>query len=242
MQRIISLVPSLTELLFDLGLESQIVGRTRFCVYPAGKIDEVPIVGGTKNPNIEKIRNLAPDLIILNKEENRKYDADALAGFARIYVSEISTVEEALHEIGQIGELTGTHKKASALTSRIRKLIPEQPAQNAPAAAYLIWKKPWMASGSDTYIHDVMRTFGIKNVFESETRYPEFTKEQLQAKNPELVLLSSEPYPFSEKHISEMKQILPNAKIELVNGEYFSWYGSRMEEGFEWISTWRKQL
>lgn len=241
-KRIISLVPSLTELLFDLGLKDQLVGRTRFCVHPKDEIQDIEIIGGTKNPNIEKIRDLDPDFILANKEENRKEDVAELSKQVNVMVSEIDTVNEALFAIHEIGELLTRKKEAEKLISETTALLDQKPKSRLLSVAYLIWKDPWMTIGNDTYIHDVLANYELENVFGNQTRYPKTSLEELAVKNPDVILLSSEPFPFKEKHIAEIRKVLPSAKIELVNGEWFSWYGSRMLKAFEWMNEWRKSI
>ncbi len=241
-ERIISLVPSLTELLFDLGLEQQIVGRTRFCIHPEDRVNTIPVCGGTKNPNTEKILSLNPDLIIANKEENRKADVEALSDDVEVVVSDISTVEQAIEFIQQVGEKLEVQDPSTALTVRILEAFNQRPTKSSVDTAYFIWKDPWMTIGNDTYIHDVMVHYGLRNVFEEQTRYPTTTIEELVELSPEIVLLSSEPFPFKEKHIQELQSRLPNSNIMLVDGEWFSWYGSRMLPAFKGLNEWRERL
>ncbi|MTI87215.1 MAG: hypothetical protein FH748_04520 [Balneolaceae bacterium] len=241
-QRIVSLVPSLTELLFDLGFGDKIIGRTRFCIHPEEKIGEIPIIGGTKNPRIEKILGLKPDFILANKEENNKEDVEELARHTEVHVTDINTVAEAVEAIGELGAMLKASKEAEKLTTRISELVAEIPRVPPVRAAYFIWKDPWMTIGNDTYIHDVMQLYALKNVYADQTRYPKTSLEELSRINPELILLSSEPYPFKEKHIAEIREHLPSARIELVDGEWFSWYGSRMLIAFKKLNTWRRGL
>lgn len=240
--RIISLVPSLTELLIDLGLKKQLIGRTRFCINPAKHVLEIEIVGGTKNPNIEKIIKLKPDFILANKEENRKEDIDELSKHAEVHVTEIGTISEALLVIHELGNLFERKLEAGKLISDTNELLENRPKNRLLSTAYLIWKDPWMTIGKDTYIHDVLDTYRLENVFGRRSRYPKTSLEELVEKNPDIILLSSEPYPFKEKHAEELRAVLPAAKIELVNGEWFSWYGSRMPKSFKWMNKWRASL
>lgn len=241
-QRIISLVPSLTELLFDLGLEDQLIGRTRFCIHPENKVNEVEIIGGTKNPRLDKIVEMEPDFILANKEENRKEDIEDLESYADVMVTDILTIEDALMEISSIGMKLGVSDKARQVVQTITKLLSSKPDSTPISTAYLIWKDPWMTVGNDTYIHDVLKTYGLQNVFGAEERYPKLTLEKLSAKRPELILLSSEPYPFKEKHLTEIQTACPHSKVKLVNGEWFSWYGSRMVPSFEALNKWRQHI
>ncbi|MDZ7806106.1 MAG: helical backbone metal receptor [Gracilimonas sp.] len=240
--KIISLVPSLTELLIELDLKKQLIGRTRFCIHPENIVQDIEIIGGTKNPNIDKITELKPDLIIANKEENREEDILALQSHAEIMVTEISTVEDALVEINRIGRRTRRSESAQKITSQISAVLNERPKSKRLNTAYLIWKDPWKTVGNDTYIHDVMGKYGLINIFKDHTRYPNTDLQELSELSPELILLSSEPYPFKEKHIKEIKEHFPDSKIELVNGEWFSWYGSRMAPSFKALNEWRTSL
>jgi ABC-type Fe3+-hydroxamate transport system substrate-binding protein len=226
-QRIVSLVPSQTELLCGLGLEERVVGITKFCVHPKDWFRNKTRIGGTKQLNFEAISALNPDLIITNKEENNKEDIERLAEDFPIWVSDINNLDSALEMIQMVGEITGTD--ASVLAEEIRvgfdKLQPIWPTQKT---LYLIWKNPFMAAGSDTFIHDLMTRCGFENVT-NQGRYPELSEEEIIELNPELVLLSSEPFPFKAKHIQELQELLPKARIKLVDGEMFSWYGSRLK-------------
>jgi ABC-type Fe3+-hydroxamate transport system substrate-binding protein len=241
-QKIVSLVPSLTELLFDLGLEDQIIGRTRFCIHPKGKVDQVEIMGGTKNPRIDKIRKAKPDLIIANREENRKEDVDNLQKDFEVMVSDIKTIEDALFTIHDIGNRCGAKKAAEELISAIRKEYHNAPDEPQLSVAYMIWRDPWMTVGADTYIHSVLNHWNLKNVFSNQTRYPKTTLEDLSNKNPDIILLSSEPYPFKEKHIKQVETACPDSRVLLVDGEWFSWYGSRMLPSFRKLNSFRKAI
>lgn len=227
--RIVSLVPSQTELLHYLGLDAEIAGITKFCVHPHSWFRHKTRVGGTKSPDLEKIRSLQPDLIIANKEENREEDILALSEQFPVYVSDISTLEEALDMIVYIGRLTATNERAAELATAIRnnfELL--KPIGRPLRAAYLIWQKPFMAAGGGTFINDMMQRCGLQNIFGGTERYPETTIDQLKEKNCEVLLLSSEPFPFKQEHAETLRQELPGTKVLLVNGELFSWYGSRL--------------
>lgn len=226
-QRIVSLGPSQTELLFDLGLDDQVVGITKFCVHPEKWFRTKTRVGGTKQVDFEKIKAINPDLIIANKEENTKEDIEALIQEYPVWVSDVSDLNSALEMIKMIGEIvdSDTSDLISKIETGFSALHPLPPRKNA---VYLIWRKPFMAAGSDTFINDMLCRCGFENLIE-ETRYPEVDASKLSALNPEFILLSSEPYPFKEKHIQELQEIVPNAIIELVDGEMFSWYGSRLK-------------
>lgn len=242
--RIISLVPSLTELIIDLGLQEQLVGRTRFCVHPADQIESIPIVGGTKNPTIDKILELNPDAIIANKEENKKEHIEELRekSDAHIEITDIASIEDALLAIHELGVLLSVRQSADEMAREISSKLAQRPDEPPLRTAYFIWKDPWMTVGGDTYIHDVLRQWKLQNVFGHRKRYPKIDLPQLAERNPELVLLSSEPYPFKEKHLGEVEKACPNARLLLADGEWFSWYGSRMRHAFDRLNTWRKAI
>lgn len=239
---IISLVPSLTELLFDLGLEGKIIGRTRFCIHPEEKVREVDIVGGTKNPRINKIRDANPGLILSNREENRKEDIKLLQEEFRVHLTDINSIEDALLSIHEIGEICGVPDKAQELISAIRTEYDSVPDEPVLSAAYLIWREPWMSVGRNTYIHSVLTHWGFENVFGNITRYPKTTLKQISEKNPDVILLSSEPYPFRDKHAEEIASVCNESRILQVDGEWFSWYGSRMLPSFKKLNTFRKAI
>ncbi|NVO30502.1 ABC transporter substrate-binding protein [Hymenobacter sp. P5342] len=229
-RRIVSLVPSQTELLFDLGLGARVVGLTKFCVHPAGARQSATVVGGTKNFDFEKIAALKPDLIIGNKEENYQEGIERLAAQYPVWMSDISTLEDALDMIRRVGLITGRKETGDALATDIAAsfaaLAP--PAAELIPAAYFIWRKPYMVAANGTFIDEMLARAGFRNVFGGLGRYPEITPEQLQAAAPSQILLSSEPYPFADKHVVEFRQLCPAARIRIVDGELFSWYGSRL--------------
>lgn len=228
-QRIVSLVPSQTELLFDLGLEERIVGLTKFCIHPKEQVKEKTKIGGTKNFKLDVIDELQPDLIIGNKEENYPEGIAALQEKYPVWMSDIYTLEDSLQMITQLGELTGTEAKAEQIAQGIAAGFQKlQPVQPAIPTAYFIWRGPYMAVGSDNFIDHLLQRCGFSNVFADQPRYPEVSPEQLRAAAPKLILLSSEPYPFQEKHITEFQEICPEAVVKVVDGEMFSWYGSRL--------------
>lgn len=231
--RIISLVPSQTELLHYLGLEEQVIGITKFCVHPQQWFRTKSRVGGTKQVSIDTIHRLQPDLIIANKEENVKEQVEALAAHYPVWVSDVNNLEDACNMIGSIGKMVQRTEAAQKLIARIqdefedlRKSVGTTVAQIQ--TAYLIWKDPLMSAGGDTFIHDMLTRAGFKNIFANRTRYPSTNIEELKTSNCQLLLLSSEPYPFKQQHADELQQQLPGIKMVLVDGEMFSWYGSRL--------------
>lgn len=228
--RIISLVPSQTELLFDLGLDKEVVGITKFCIHPKEKVGQKEKIGGTKNLNIEKIRSLTPTLIIANKEENEKEQIEALAKDFPVWISDVTDLQSALEMIAAVGEMTQKEKEAQKLSNNISKAFAYlAPLRETKTSAYFIWQNPFMVAGNNTFINDMLQRTGFKNCFENlKGHYPEISSQQLQKANPEVILLSSEPFPFKEKHVDDFKKICPAAEIVLVDGELFSWYGSRL--------------
>ncbi|MFY0671866.1 MAG: ABC transporter substrate-binding protein [Bacteroidia bacterium] len=226
-KRIISVVPSQTEFLFYLGLKDEIVGRTRFCIHPKSEIKRVKNIGGTKQLKLGEIEQLQPDLIIANKEENDKEQIRFLQKKYPVYTSDILTVDSAFTMITDVGRLCGTEEKAIELVFNIKKGINELPKIKA-SVAYLIWYQPYMAAAKETYIDELLKILGFQNVFGDFTRYPQIGIKQLIETKPSHIFLSSEPFPFKQKHIDEIQDELPNSKIVLVDGEMFSWYGNRM--------------
>ena len=236
-KRIICLVPSITELLFDLGLRDEVVGITKFCVHPENWFRTKRRVGGTKNISFDIIRSLSPDLIIANKEENVKEQVLQLEALCPVYVSNVCNLEEALEMIEQLGKLIGKTASAELLVCDIRKEFADlQPIVPGPKTAYLIWQDPFITVGGDTFISDMLRKCGFNNVTNTNTRYPAISIKELLDLKCELLLLSSEPFPFSEKHIPAIRrqlqlhgsQIAEAIQIALADGEFFSWYGSRL--------------
>lgn len=235
--RIISLVPSQTELLHYLGLEEETIAITKFCIHPKDWFQNKTRIGGTKAIDIEKIVSLQPDLIIANKEENVKEQVEALATHP-VWVTNVNNLPDAYQMIRDIGQLTVTSATGSALIAAVQNEFSELHAGSDPIpVAYLVWKDPYMTIGGDTFIHDMLEKAGMKNVFEAKRRYPEITIPQLRASGCKMLLLSSEPYPFAQKHIAELSHQLPGIKIKLVDGEMFSWYGSRLLEAARYFKT-----
>jgi len=228
-QRIISLVPSITELLFSLGLEDRVVGITKFCVHPEDWFRTKTRVGGTKNIHIDIIQRLSPDLIIANKEENVKEQIEILAAQFPVWVTDIKNFDNAMQMILRTGEITGKEEAANQLRQQIESAFAALPTFTKKIrTAYLIWQEPLMTVGGDTFIHHMIEKAGLENVFAAEQRYHEITMDTLQAVRPECLLLSSEPFPFRQQHIDHMQPLLPDTRILLADGEIFSWYGSRL--------------
>lgn len=240
--RIVSLVPSQTELLADLGLADHVVGITKFCIHPESWRKSKTIIGGTKNFDFDRIRSLQPDLIIGNKEENYPEGIKTLTAQFPVWMSDITTLSNALGMIRKVGQITDTSFKAEKIAEDIESSFSKLVKLPSLKTLYLIWKGPWMAAAQGTFIDEMIRLCGLQNCFTRQTRYPELNTEQIQRLNPELILLSSEPYPFKEKHIEELQLLCPNSKIILVDGEMFSWYGSRLLKFSNYVANLKQQL
>ena len=234
LKRIVSVVPSQTELLFDLGIGESVVGVTWFCIHPQEAMEKHK-VGGTKSLKLEKIAALNPDLIIANKEENAQEQIEWLAERFPVWISDIKVLDDATAMIKSIGDITGKSLKANEIIEDINVVFDRLKSEKALHALYLIWKHPYMSIGSDTFIHHMMLRAGFINVMGSLIRYPEVSENEIKKINPEIVLLSSEPYPFKQKHVLELQKLLPDSEIRLVNGEMFSWYGSRLIKAGEYF-------
>ncbi|NOT36410.1 MAG: ABC transporter substrate-binding protein [Saprospiraceae bacterium] len=242
-QRIISTVPSVSELLYDLGLEQKVVGITKFCIHPAHWLSQKKIIGGTKNLRFDAIESLSPDLIIANKEENTEAEIHYLMSKHKVWVSDINNLIEAEEFILEMGRILDSKLNSDLLFSTIQKS--RQSFQKLVSdvtkeirVCYLIWRNPYMAVGAETYIHSMIKECGFINVFEDKNRYPEVTLEDILERNPDWVFLSSEPYPFKEIHLNEFGRL----KAILVDGEAFSWYGSHIIRSFYYFCNLVPQL
>ena len=224
-QRIISLVPSITEYLYALGLGDRVVGITKFCLYPDAWFQTKPRIGGTKTPDIYKIKALKPDLIIGNKEENRQEDIAALGEFAPVWMSDVNSIQDMYSLLMVIGRMVGEEAKALEWVERWNTYFAEnKDLGQGKKALYFIWKDPEMVVGKGTYIHAYMEAIGYANCVE-KGRYPMLS--DLDELNPDVVLLSTEPFPFKETDFGYFQDRFPAAQVLLVSGEAFSWYGVR---------------
>ena len=228
-ERIVSLVPSVTELLYDLGLGPSIAGITKFCVHPASLFREKPRIGGTKQLHTREIDRLRPDLVIANKEENIKEQVEALAANWPVWVTDVYDLPSALQMIGDLGQLTGREQEAFRLQREIRTVFRgyRRPGTR-PRVLYLIWQDPYMTVGGDSFIHAMLEAAGMENAAAGFVRYPEITIQEIQSLSCDWLLLSSEPYPFGDKQAAALRDLLPGTRVILVDGEMFSWYGSRL--------------
>ncbi|MEO6981375.1 MAG: helical backbone metal receptor [Mucilaginibacter sp.] len=241
-KRIISVVPSQTELLFYLGLSEEVVAITKFCIHPADKFKSVTKIGGTKQLDIAKIKSLNPDLIIANKEENERGQLEELMQYFPVWISDIYDLEGALDMIERVGELVGQREESLVLSNAIDQNFNNlKPGLSPLRVAYFIWRKPYMVAGHNTFIDAMLEKCGWVNAFDLQ-RYPEVDAEMLRDCRPDLILLSSEPYPFKEKHLAELKALVPSASVKLVDGEMFSWYGSRLLQAPAYFSALQAEI
>lgn len=278
-RRIISLIPSITELLFAFDLDNEVIGITKFCIHPPQWFRTKQRVGGTRTVDIAIVRAMKPDLIIAGKEENVKEQMEALTETAPVFVTDIKTLADALNMITAIGKLVNRQVHACKLTSQIQTSFNNfLPLNRKLNTAYFIWRNPYMAAGGDTFIHDMLTLCGFNNIFKHINRYPEVTinsdshlssvnlqqatalstviqqpstsissvnqqmSTALSSNKCQLLLLSSEPYPFGQKHVEELQPQLPGCKIVLVDGEMFSWYGSRLLLSVPYFNKLTKQI
>lgn len=243
-ERIVSLVPSQTEFLADLGLANQLVGITRFCIHPKSVFTQTTKVGGTKQPHIEKIKALAPDLIVANKEENEKEVVEALRIFCPVWVSDVRNLSQAFYMMKALGDIMGKGCEAKVWVDQISQGFHSlAPIKRPIRVLYLIWRKPYMSVSGDTFIGDMLQRLGLINVLDdAASRYPVISSADMMNLAPDLILLSSEPYPFKMEHGKELQKICPAAEISTVDGEMFSWYGSRLAKSAQYfqslVSAW----
>jgi ABC-type Fe3+-hydroxamate transport system substrate-binding protein len=241
-ERIVSLVPSQTELLADLGLEKEVAGITKFCVHPGSWFRTKDRVGGTKKLNFARIADLNPGLVIGNKEENEKEQIEELRRNYPVWMSDIRNLEDAIDMIQKVGEMVNRKEQAYELCNKILSGFSAlRKGEKNRSCAYLIWQDPYMAAGQGTFINDMLARMGLENIF-SPGRYPEFTAEELSILDPDIIFLSSEPFPFSEKHREAFRNICPRSEVMLVDGEMFSWYGSRLLRAPGYFSGLLKEI
>ena len=246
-KRIISLVPSQTELLFDLGLEESIVGITKFCVHPYHLKSTKTIVGGTKKVNYEKIKALKPDIVICNKEENTLEIVEELRKIVTVWITDIVTIQDNIQMIHDFGQIFNKRTQAQNLIDKtnfayqdFQNFIKEKPIQKV---AYFIWKNPYMVAGSETFVNELLKLSHFQNIYLDKGRYPEIKLENLRNDgDPDLIFLASEPYPFKEEDAFEIGRFTHHAKTIFVDGEMFSWYGSRLIKSFEYFKLLHSRI
>jgi len=232
-QRIVSLVPSVTELLVQWGLGARLVGRTRYCIEPRWIRNTVPTVGGTKDPDLDRIRDLAPDLVILEEDENPKAAAEALTALGLPWLAlRIRTVKDCATALRELGARLGLQAEAEPRAKALEDAIKGR-RRKGPRALALIWKAPWMSAGPDTYIGDLLRQGGLTPI--GPDRYPTLSDADLDALDPQLILLPTEPYRFNQRHQTEFQRRFPEAAVHLVDGQALTWYLSRTEVGLDLV-------
>jgi len=247
-RRIISLVPSQTEFLYDLGLEASIIGITKFCIHPLHLKQTKAIVGGTKNVKIDKIKALQPDIIIANKEENTKEIVEELREICPVWVTDINTMEDNFKMISDFGQLFNKRIEAKKWGDKIdfafrdfQTFVMNKPSQKV---AYFIWANPYMVAGKNTFINELLKLNNFINIYENrEERYPEIIIQKMRIQgDPDIVFLSSEPFPFKDEHAFELGRYTHHAKTIFVDGEMFSWYGSRIAKAFDYFKKLHARL
>lgn len=233
-QRVVSLVPSLTELICWLGARERLVGRTKFCDEPGEVLASVPAVGGTKDPAVESIVALAPGLVIANREENRREDVEALrAAGIDVLVTDPSSVDGAMATVVELGAILGCGGRAAVLVEETRGALAEVRAGSRPRVFVAVWKRPFMGLGGDSYGHDLIERSGAVNVLAGRPRYPEVTLTELRGLGPDLVLLPDEPYRFREEDAALFEDVAP---ARVVDGRLLWWYGPRMPAAIRELS------
>jgi ABC-type Fe3+-hydroxamate transport system substrate-binding protein len=246
-RRIISLIPSITEIFFSLGVGDRVVGVTKFCTEPAEGVAGKPKVGGQKNPRLDAIIALKPDLIVANVEENRREDVEAMrAAGLRVLVTYPRSVREGIRLIQDLGVLTDTSAQSEAIATRCEAALAEVEQATVDRAAVRvfcpIWRNPYMTINHDTFIHDVLRVCGGENIFlDHSERYPRVNLGEVAARKPEVILLPDEPFPFGEKHLAEFRALgevpaVRTGRLHLLDGKVLSWYGPRIGESLRTLS------
>jgi len=250
-KRIISLVPSQTELLYDLGLEERIIGITKFCVHPYHLKQTKKVIGGTKKVHYEKIKLLQPDIIIANKEENTLEMVEELRKIAPVWVTNVITIEDNSQMIADFGKLFNCRTEAQKWNDKIENAYKEfslyRESLSTRKVAYFIWRDPFMVAGSDNFINEMLKLNNFQNIYDNPEkfpgRYPEIIIQKIRIQgNPEIVFLSSEPYPFKDEHAFEIGRFTHHAKTIFVDGEMFSWYGSRILKAFEYFKKLHERI
>jgi ABC-type Fe3+-hydroxamate transport system substrate-binding protein len=235
--RIVCLVPSITELLCDLGLSEQLVGRTGFCIHPWETVRSIPKVGGTKDLKFDRIRELEPTHVVVNVDENRKEDAEALAEFIPdVVVTHPQSPRDNLALYRQMGGTFGVEAEAEKLCGEFEAAYERALAGRGAEqrVLYLIWRDPWMTIAPETYISQTLSLFGWETIpRQAEERYPQI---DISACEVDRVLLSSEPFHFKEQHVRDVEELVPGATVSLIDGEMTSWYGSRAIRGLDYLA------
>lgn len=237
-KRIISLCPAITTTLFSIGLDKEIIGRTRYCLFPENKVEQLEVVGGTKDINLEKIRTLNPDLIIAEKEENTEEIVLQLEKEFPVYVFEVQSIEDNDRMIQDLGQLTNKETASARLREQILQALGSLPNLQGKKVAYMIWQNPFMVVGDDTYINALLGAMNLVNPFTAvEGRYPVVTLEDLQQMDLDYLLLATEPFRFKERHVEKMASLLTTVQVSLIDGEMF-WYGVNMIDGANYLKNY----
>ncbi|RME17817.1 MAG: DUF1289 domain-containing protein [Bdellovibrio sp.] len=232
--KIVSLVPSLTQTLHDLNKEDLLVGHTKFC--PRKEKSSVALIGGTKNPDLEKIVSLKPDLVLAAKEENRKEDIEYLKQFFPVFVTDVLSLRDSFRLMNVLGDLLQCQNEAFNLNSKTyKKLHLLAGAGQGQTCLYLIWKNPYMAAAGETYIHSWLEHLGFENLLKEEKRYPALSLSDIVALKPQIIFLPDEPYKFTKENAKELKEALPQTELMFIEGKMFSWFGSYMLKAAEWL-------
>lgn len=250
-KRIVSLVPSLTELICDLGLEDELVGVTKFCVHPFHIKSTKTIIGGTKQIKFDKIKELNPDIIIANKEENTQEIVEELSQICPVWVTDIYTIEDNIQTIEDFGKLFNKRTAATKWIDKIQfayqdfqQFITDKPSKKV---AYYIWANPYMVAGGNTFINELLKLNHFENIYDNnpkyEGRYPEVIIQKMRIQgDPEIIFLSSEPFPFKDEHAFELGRHTHHAKTIFVDGEMFSWYGTRLHKAFDYFKVLHQNI
>jgi ABC-type Fe3+-hydroxamate transport system substrate-binding protein len=249
-RRIVSLVPSMTETVIDLGAADRLVGITRYCVHPAEVVARIPRVGGTKGFSFEKIASMKPDLVLANKEENRKHHVERLRKTYRVFVSHPRTVEEAVGMVRSIGALTGRSVEASEFAASCDRVLASlEPSVVEPSLRTLcmIWREPWMAAGADTYMNALLARVGFDNVFApADGHYPKTTLAEIVERKPDVIILPDEPYAFGAENKEHMERYVKDhggaARAVLFDGSLLTWFGTRTLKGLQAVYEAKRQL
>jgi ABC-type Fe3+-hydroxamate transport system substrate-binding protein len=233
-KRVVSLVPSITETLFEMGAGDRVLGVTRFCVHPEYARERSRVVGGTKNPRIETILSLCPDLVLANQEENRREDVEKLREKVPVRVFFPQDVPQAVADIRSLGSLLGLPEQASAIAAEVEHQLETLRSLEPPRSIrylYLIWRRPYMVAGPSTFIESLLAEAGLVNQAPADRgRYPEMDAEEVRRSDADVLLLASEPFPFEQKHLGELGQ-----RAVLADGELLSWHGARLREGLPYL-------
>ncbi|AMC11893.1 cobalamin-binding protein [Lutibacter profundi] len=246
-KRIVSLVPSQTELLYDLGLENEIVGITKFCVHPYHLKATKTIVGGTKKVDFNKIKALQPDFILCNKEENSYDFLPELEKIAPTYFSDVNSIQDSLNLIANLGNILNRRTESINLIEKInfkltnfKSFIKDKPARKV---AYFIWANPWMVAGNNTYINEILKLNKFENIYANRSRYPKVEINKIRHEgDPDVIILSSEPFPFKDEHAMEIATYTNRSVTVFADGELFSWFGSRLLLSFDYFKELHKKF